>query len=385
MSKKIYDLVIIGAGVLGSFHAYHALKKGHSVLLLEKDQLPQGATVRNFGQIVPSGMKGPWFDYGVRSLEVYRQIQEQYDLTVRKQGSVYLASDDQEQQLLHELKTIMDERDYPCQFLSPRLCQEKWPALSPDYVKEGLFFPHELNVDPRQMIKNMITFMLAKFENLDYRSACPAHRLDLKGEEVQVYTNDDNIFSGKQVLISNGAEFKLLLPEIYRQSGLIVSKLQMMRSRPKPDCKLEGNILTGLTIRRYESFSECPSYNGLRTSEHYRRLQEKGIHILFKQAADGSIIIGDSHEYAPAEAADSLGYEIDHYINELIIDEAQRIVNLQFDQLSATWAGFYSQHPDDIFYQCLENKIHILTGIGGKGMTSSPGFAEANLPRIMQN
>ena len=33
-----YDLIVSGAGNLGTFHAYHALTMGKRVLLLEKDQ-----------------------------------------------------------------------------------------------------------------------------------------------------------------------------------------------------------------------------------------------------------------------------------------------------------------------------------------------------------
>ena len=109
--KNIYDLVVIGSGVLGTFHDYYALQQGYSVLLLEKDNHPRSATVRNFGQIVPSGMKASWFEYSRRSLEVYRKIQEEYDLSVRQNGSVYIASDEEEQQIIHELKASFDERD----------------------------------------------------------------------------------------------------------------------------------------------------------------------------------------------------------------------------------------------------------------------------------
>ncbi|MDE5448610.1 FAD-dependent oxidoreductase, partial [Elizabethkingia meningoseptica] len=44
-----FDLIVIGGGVLGTFHAYHALEKGLKVAILEKDKAPQSATTRNFG------------------------------------------------------------------------------------------------------------------------------------------------------------------------------------------------------------------------------------------------------------------------------------------------------------------------------------------------
>ena len=34
--KRLYDLIVVGSGVLGTFHAFHALKKGLRVAIIEK-------------------------------------------------------------------------------------------------------------------------------------------------------------------------------------------------------------------------------------------------------------------------------------------------------------------------------------------------------------
>jgi hypothetical protein len=163
-----------------------------------------------------------------------------------------------------------------------------------------------------------------------------------------------------------------------------VSKLQMMRTRPMPEVALHGNILTGLTIRRYESFEECPSFAGLPLPDHLRELKRWGIHILFKKADDGSIIIGDSHEYAPAMQADDLGFTLNAHINELMLKEAERIVSFDVRNLDTVWAGFYPQHKErDIVEEDLDGCIHIRTAIGGKGMTSSAGYAEESIARLL--
>ncbi len=381
MSNRQYDLIIIGAGVLGTFHAYHALKKGLKVLLLEKDIRPQGATVRNFGQVVPSGMVGKWFEYGRRSLEIYKEIQHIFDISVRNSGSLYIASDTEEQQLLHEVREIFAAKNYSSQQLSQKQCLEQWPSLRPEYVKEGLLFPDELNVAPDKMIHRLLQYLQQSFEKFTFFPSCAATHIDINGSNVLVHTANEINFTAHKVMICNGAEFRLLFPELYKKSGLIVSKLQMLRTLPMPEVKLNVNLLTGLSIRRYESFSECSSYPHLATPAHYQELQDWGIHILFKQATDGSMILGDSHEYAPAVESRSLGYEIRQFINDLIIKEASRIVSFKLN-IDTSWTGFYSQHPDEIFTMTLEDKVHIITGIGGKGMTSSAGFAESNLAHM---
>jgi hypothetical protein len=154
----------------------------------------------------------------------------------------------------------------------------------------------------------------------------------------------------------------------------------MLRSAPLPKLALEGNILTGLTIRRYESFEECPSFTTLANTPALQELRKWGIHILFKKAADGSVILGDSHEYAAVNQPEKLGFEINQNINNLMLAEAARIIDMESFQVASSWAGYYSQHPEkDIVEIDIENKIHIRTAIGGKGMTSSAGYAQKSI------
>lgn len=100
MNNTSYDLIVIGGGILGTFHSYHALKAGKKVLQPEKDNFPVGATVRNFDQVIPSGMTGEWFNYGLPSVEIYQEIQREFDISVRKNGSLYIASDPEEQTII---------------------------------------------------------------------------------------------------------------------------------------------------------------------------------------------------------------------------------------------------------------------------------------------
>lgn len=385
MSTKHYDLIVIGGGILGTFHAYHALKNGKKVLQLEKDNYPVGATVRNFGQVIPSGMTGVWFDYGVRGLEIYQEIQQEFDISVRKNGSVYIASDEEEQNLIHELKTHYDMLGYPQQLLGKEQILTKYPAIKSSYAKEALLFDQEISVDPTAMIYRLQEFMRGKFE--DYTLMCNSPVVDCvangKGAEVRLSRGD--IYSADKAVLCNGYEFKLLFPALFEKSGQVISKLQMMRTVPMPKVELEGNILTGLTIRRYESFEEyCPSFKNLSIPEHYRGLKEWGIHLLFKKAEDGSFIIGDSHEYAGVNHFDELGFNVKQHINELMLKEGERIVNFNLRDMATTWAGFYPQHPTEhILEYDIEDCIHIRTCIGGKGMTASAGYTEASLKKIL--
>lgn len=378
-----YHLIVIGAGNLGTFHAYHALKGAKKVLLLEKDAEPAEATVRNFGQIIPSGMAfDTWFEYGRESARLYRALQERTDLSVRANGSYYLASDADEFRLLEELAVLLRKRDYACQVLTQTDCLAKIPTLNASYCVGGLWAAEDLSVEPRLLVHRVRALLQSEF-GLDYRPNTAVIGCDVKNGQVEVRTAAGETFRADHVAVCNGRDFYLLFPELFAQSGLNVVKLNMMETVPLPGVRLPGNILSGLSIRRYESFESCPSRHQMATPDWQQPYREGGIHILFKQAPDGSVVLGDSHEYAAVDDAVRLDFSLRNDLNELILREAQRMMDFPTWQIRRYWAGYYAQTADGgAFTQTIDERIHIATGIGGKGMTTGPAFARQQVERI---
>jgi FAD dependent oxidoreductase TIGR03364 len=381
MQVKKYNLIIIGSGALGTFHAYHALKRGLSVLLIEKDNTPSSATVRNFGQVVPSGQEEKWWEYGKAGLEVYKEIQSKTDISVRENGSTYIASNEGEWQLINELHQIYREKEYPSFVLDRETCLSKVDRLKADYCVGGLHFPQELTVEPRQMIQKVIDFLIHDFK-LDFLHTTPVKNCDIEENQCVVIDSKGQKFISEKVIMCSGSEFKLLFHELFAGSGLKLCKLQMMRTVPMPEVNLQGAILTGLTIRRYEAFHACPSFQEVFSQNPKPELQKYGIHLLFKQGIDHSIIIGDSHEYAEANATESLDFAINTSLNDLIINEAKQILDLPTWQMQSYWLGYYTSYHKGIFEHTIADKIFISTGIGGKGMTTSAGYAKAHIEEI---
>ncbi|MDP2541943.1 TIGR03364 family FAD-dependent oxidoreductase [Tenacibaculum discolor] len=378
-----YDLIVVGGGVLGTFHAYHAAKKGLSVAILEKDNKPQGATVRNFGQVVPSGMNQKWQNYGRESLTIYKSIQEQFDVSIRQNGTVYIASNEEEVQLIEELYQINKNNSYTSQLLTKKQCLDKYASLRSDYCKAGLFFPEEVTVEPRVMILRLHEFMKKEL-NVTIRYNTNVIATNNVNGGVSVLTSNSEELLASKVIICNGSDFKTLYPSIYNESDLIVSKLQMMQTKPQKNYQLDGSILTGLTIRRYEAFEECASWNTIKAKENPNSFEKKyGVHLLFKQATDGSVILGDSHEYATAKNIDDLGFDLNEDIDNFMIQEAKKIIDLPTYEIQHRWAGFYSQcKTKDLFEHSVGENIHIVTGIGGKGMTGSAGFSKESINKL---
>lgn len=377
------DLVVVGGGVLGTFHAYHALRQGLKVVLLEQDAAPQGATVRNFGQVVPSGMPaGKWQQFGVESTRIYKELQAAFDISVRQHGSVYLASDAQELGLLEELNVINQNSGYPSILLTKDACLARYPGLRADYCVGGLFFPEEVTVEPRVMIHRVLEYLQEQFD-LTYLPRRQVIACEPGADGVMVRDSSGHLHCASKVVICNGKDFKKLYPETFAASDIEVCKLQMMQTGPQPGVSLKGSILTGLTIRRYESFRACPSYGALDSSDLDPRAKAYGVHILLKQAVDGSIILGDSHEYRDAAHADELGEDVREDINAFIVEQAKMSFDLPDWNIQCSWLGFYAQcRTRDMFLEEVDRNVHVVTAIGGKGMTGSAGFAKRHVATL---
>lgn len=377
------DLLIVGGGVLGAFHAYHAAKRGLRVTLLERNAAPRSATVRNFGQVVPSGLDSHWQQIGRESLEIYKSLQSEFDLSVRNLGSIYIASDAEELQLLEELRAIDARNNYASELKTPQWCKERFPQLRSDYCKAGLFYPEEVSVNPRVMIHQLHLLLANEGVKSQFgKSVCELQN-DEKG--VVAKTNCGDSFCAEKAIVCNGAEFQSLFPELFASSEMQAVKLQMMRLKPQSNVSVPGNVLTGLSIRRYESFAQCPSWPTVKARESEDSFWKQwGVHILFKQEADGGIILGDSHEYAAADKIDDLSFDLQHDVSNYFITEGKKIFDLPSWDVEAEWFGVYCQtdHPSGIFTKNVGENIHIVTGIGGKGMTSSAGYSRQNLKEI---
>lgn len=377
------DAIIVGAGVLGTFHAYHLALKGYKVIVFEKDIQPREATVRNFGQVVPSGFPiGRWHEYGKYSTKLYKELQSKTDIGIRNNGSLYIASDSSEMDVLEEMSQKFAETGYASELFSKNQVLNYSDRFKADYVFGGLFFEQEVSAEPRKMIFALQNYLSAQY-SIEFRYQSAVVNVEPSGNGTKVSLANGEVYNAQKTFICNGRDFNFLFPTLFKSANIEISKLQMMATKPV-NFDLKGNILTGLSIRRYESFKTCNAYERLNPLNAHAELQELGIHLLFKQRVDGSIIIGDSHVYADAAIGFDTGFDESQLINDKILAEAKRILTIPEIEIAEVWSGYYSQMKggEEIFEYSIDDCIYISTAIGGKGMTASAGYAKEQIDII---
>ncbi|HMO36582.1 MAG TPA: TIGR03364 family FAD-dependent oxidoreductase [Gemmatales bacterium] len=365
-----YDVVVVGAGILGLAHAYTLAERGQKVAVLERDAQACGASIRNFGMLWPIGQPlGEWHDLARKSCQRWLTLLENSRLWHLRCGSLHLAYHDDEWQVLQEFHAKAQTKGLDLSLLTPSMLLEKYPALVAENLQGGLFSPTEINVDPRQVTRELPRY-LQEVHHVDFYWSTRVTGFDLP----QIDTTRGKLQTDRLILCT-GVDFRELLPEAFANSGIIPCKLQMMRTQPYGASFQLGTMMAGgLTLRHYRAFQICPSLPRLveRLEREYSEYTRLGIHVMVAQNATGEIILGDSHEY---------GDDIDPFdktqIEELILRYLDKMIRLPEMRIAARWHGIYAKHPTMPYVIAQPNdRVLAVTGVGGAGMTLSMGLAD---------
>lgn len=366
---KNFDVAIIGGGIVGLAHAWSAAQRNLKVAVFERDAQAQGASIRNFGMIWPIGQPaGDLYSIALQSREAWLQLAEKKVLEVETCGSLHVAHQPDEASLLQEFVAL---GTHQAEWLEPDAVHTKTDLANSHGLIGGMYSPTELRVDPRTASRRIAAW-LGETMDVDFHFATSVVQVD----EGQLTTSDRKQYAAERILICSGSDLNTLYPEHFSQSGLRLCKLQMLRTLPQTNMSPERNahIASGLTLRHYSSFADCPSLATVRQriQRESPELDRYGIHVMASLFPCGEVVLGDSHEY-DADISPFDKQEID----ELILRELKKVIRLENWSIKEKWHGFYAKHPEQpVFESKIDDHVTLFAGAGGAGMTMSFGLAE---------
>jgi len=364
------EVAIVGGGIVGLAHAYRYAIRRRTVVLFERDEYAQGASIRNFGMIWPIGQPaGERLQLALRSREIWLELAAQAGLEIVDRGSLHVAYRDDEAEVIREFAEAAPQHGYQCRWMSAAEARAVSPALRAEGLLGALWSATELVVDPRRVARRLPAFLEERY-GVRLRYGSPVIAI-----EPPIVRTARESWNVERVVVCGGHDFLSLYPEVFSASGLFRCKLQMMRSRPQPPgWRLGAAIAGGLTLRFYPSFRLCSSLPALdrRVAAETPEFDRYGIHVMASQTPEGQVTIGDSHEYGPAVNIFDKP-EIDHLIGKYL----RAFLDLPVPEIAERWHGIYSKHPEHAFFAATpEPSVRIVTGLGGAGMTLSFGVAE---------
>jgi FAD dependent oxidoreductase TIGR03364 len=368
------DLAIVGGGILGLAHAVAAVRRGLRVEIVDRHLVPRGASVRNFGMIWPIGQpRGELRETAVLSAELWSGLSSEADFRCARTGSLHLAYHDDEWATLREYSALADASE-GLELWSAVECLERAPATVPGGLIGGLFSPHERSVDPPLAVQAVQGWLRSH--------GCVIHAPEVA---VEVGTGFVRTASGRRleadrVAVCSGADFETLAPDLFRAEWT-KCRLQMMSTAPPPGFELGPMRAAGLTLIHYRSFESCPSLASVRqrVERDYADHVAHGVHVLVAQHSDGSLVLGDSHEY---------GHEFDPYhrddVDALILGYLRSFFDVPEVPIARRWTGVYSVRKawtDGRFTFPIADRVDAVNGVGGMGMTLSFGLGQRHIER----
>ena len=366
MSRQVFDLAVVGGGIIGLAHAWAGARSGKRVALIERDARANGASIRNFGFITVTGQeRGDSWSLARRTRDVWAELAPKAGIEIEHRGLMLMARSGEALAVIEAfLKTEMGEG---CRLMTPDDFRKVAHGLGGTDLQGALFSPHELRVESRAAIPALAAWLketqgVVFFNETAVFDATPPRIQTSRG-----------VIDAGAVVVCPGDDFVTLYPGRIDGYGLRRCRLSMLKLAD-PGFRMPSALMSDLSLTRYRGYAALPQARALETKlraeqpAHY----ENGVHLIVVQGAGGGLVVGDSHHYdhlpAPfAPAAAELA----------ILDEYHRATGREAPPVLERWTGVYAVAEDRTYLiDAPADNVRLVIVTSGTGASTGFGIAE---------
>ncbi len=365
-----FDLIVVGAGIVGLAHALAAARRGLAVAVVERDSRASEASVRNFGFVTVSGQaEGDSRRRALRSRDVWEEVAREAGIEVLQRGALVAARREEALAVLEEFAAA--PMGAACEILGARDLAARMPSLRG--CAGGLASPHELRVEPREALPRIARW-LAESHRVQF--AWETCALGFDGTTLRHSRGE--IRSGA-IVIAPGRRVADLAPALADETRMRPCRLQMMRIAPVK-ARMASVVMSDLSLLRYEGFAAQPAARRLaaRLERECPRELAHGVHLIVAQGADGSLVVGDSHHYG-----ESAGPFASAEVEELIMAEMRALFDFGDARIAERWVGHYPvADVSPLVSREIAPRVHAVTVTSGTGMSTAFAIGEETVERL---
>ena len=197
-----FDVIIVGAGVIGGSIAWRLAQGGLRVALLDAARMGAEASSAGAGMLAPGGeieSRSPWNDFALESLRLYADFVLELEsatgcpIDYRRSGAVEIALTDEEWSALKARARVQAGLGIPsCPF-----SRDEVPLLRTE-VAGGLFYPEDALVDPRDLMSALR--VACERSGVEIREGIRVIEIRPKADSVQVISSAKVLEAGAAVL-----------------------------------------------------------------------------------------------------------------------------------------------------------------------------------------
>jgi FAD dependent oxidoreductase TIGR03364 len=359
MQNRDFDLIVVGAGIVGLAHALMGVRAGLRVGVAERDARANGASIRNFGFVTVTGQGAPdTWRRARRARDIWAEVAPQAGIPVLHRGLLMAARRAEAEQVIEDFAAgPMGEG---CRVLRGA----EIPARL-EGARAVLHSPHELRVESRTAIPQLAAWLAT----LPGITILP--RLAVRAvEEGRVETSAGTL-RAPRIVVCPGTDLATLFPEVFARRETTLCKLHMLRLAD-PGWRLPAAVMSDLGLHRYRGYADCAGLPALRArlaAEQPQHMAD-GVHLIVVQSADGTLVVGDSHHYDATP--DPFQPQA---VDALILEEFAAVLGAP-PPVVDRWVGFYPSGPEDAFIEAVSPGIRLVSVTSGTGASTAFGLAE---------
>ena len=347
----MFDVIVVGAGIVGSLVARKLSGYQLNVMVIEKENdvgnvtsMANSAIVHSGYDPVPGTLKAK---FNVLGNKMYPELCRDLDVHLGMIGSLTVALYDEQLPLLKELAERSAVNGVPVELLTPEQVIAMEPNISRD-VKGALFAPTAGIVNPFTLTVHAMENAVDQGVNLAL------------GEAVEDIKKVNNYF----VVKTNKNTYRTKV--VINCAGIYGDKIH---SLVEPiDYEIKGRKGQYYVLDHYGS--------GLVNHVIFPLPSEKGKGILVSPTTSGNYIVGPSSEWCDDKDDHSTDKET---LNNVRSQAVAMVPSIPFNQVIRVFAGTRptpSTHDFVIGYAKSDNHFINASGIESPGLVSSPAIAE---------
>ena len=360
-TNKTYDVAVIGAGVIGTSCAYHLVKKGLSVALVDRNNVARG-TSSHCDAVALIVDKQPGVDaaMGYASIQRFLELQNELDsdFELHQRGCLYACDTEQEMEVAAQYARDMQADGYNVNALSPKELLEHEPFLAKDLIG-GLFSDIDLGLNPYKLCFAFVDTVLGKGLDLNTYTNVTGVRLD--GEKrVQGVDTDKGFIPCGKVVNACG----VWSPEIGRMAGLEIPV------EPRKGVILVSAPSFKFCNQKVQEFGYMISKFSNHECKRDPELEKYEVSFVIEPTDANNVLIGSSRNFAGYDISTEM--EIIHVIAKRAIRFYPILKDLNCIRTYAGLRPFLADHLPLITQVDEVPGYYIATGHEGDGISMAP-------------
>ncbi len=360
----VFDVVVVGSGIVGLACAWAALQRGDRVLVLERDDRCVGASIRNFGFVTVTGQgRGLTWERARATRDIWAEIAPQAGIEVLQEGLLVLAQREEAVAVLQSLR--QQAEGVELEWIDQADLVKRHPEFAQSPVLGALYSPHELRIESRVAVGQLQVWL--QRQGVVFQNGAAAHlshdgRLSAAGAAIAY----------GHLVLAPGPDLHHFAPHLVQAQQVKTCRLSMLRVQVPAGYVLPHPVMSDLSLVRYRGYAEQAGSAALLSRLQAEQAEHlaHGIHLIVVQSADGSLVVGDSHHYDS-----TIEPFADARSEALILEEMQTVLQLPHHRVTERWVGQYPSGPQDALIERLAADISLVSVTSGTGM--STGFALA--------